>query len=360
MTLQPWNPNWRHPQESLWSLANKLAFAAVVSVRQVIAVLLGLDVGRRRSLCWLNDASAAVSACNALELNLSEAADLFWRTGTVSEEERAYLSLPLRWCPQCMSSSFHSSLFQDVRLARCPLHGCGLQDRCPSCQWPIDPLMERPWACTSCGHCLHRPPQDWPAAFRRPSERSLDTLSGSAEESAKQTSATPELGADVMSDWQLTASAAFCAFEESAALFDTLLRDSHAVAISEVPPVQLNYRFLVVGDPFAAAANYVAAWFGVATEAQSGVWPARRTFSGHPGLAWEMRQVHPSQRQRLVRALYRQWWSEAAGSFVRAKTLRIPPTWWPAAEFDLSACGASRLKVSATPRVTSTGTSSSV
>ena len=61
----------------------------------------------------------------------------------------------LRFCPCCVSSAYHSRLFQLERLARCPIHGEALRDVCRHCgrqaPYKLDAvLLDAPFRCKYC------------------------------------------------------------------------------------------------------------------------------------------------------------------------------------------------------------------
>ncbi len=340
--MRAWNPAWWHPHESFWSLANKIAFAAAVSVHQVVSYLLGHESLRRRSLVWFNAPTVFLKVCQALGLDSAVVSQLFWNAHSPTNEERACLSLGVRWCPECLAHGIHCAQFQDARLLLCPQHGCRIRDVCPNCHWPLDPLLEQPWTCGGCRHRLYEPPKAWPAAFRANVlfQSSAPVLSWTQAVDGVKTTVSllapgwaPELAIGD-SDRQLESLAAFAAYEEGSALFDQVLWAHHAAAANEVEASQLDYRCVRFSDPLAAAANHVAAWFGSGTEAMSGQWPSRRISAAHPNLSWTLRQAPPWARFQVARALYRTWAQAAALDFLSAKTHSHEPRWRPADEID--------------------------
>lgn len=340
--MRAWNPAWWHPYESFWSLANKLAFAAAVAVNQVVAYLLGKQVRNRRSLVWFNDPAVYLNVCNALGLDSAATAHLFWNTDWPTDQERACLSLGVRWCPECIVHGFHSAQFQDSRVLLCPQHGCEIRDVCPKCRWPLDPLMEHSWTCGNCGHRLYSPPKAWPAAFRADVQFEASAAVRSWELTEEGEAGvlsllapgwTPGLGQGD-SSWHLQSLAAFAAYEESGALFDQELWAHHATAANEVPAAPLSYGRVQFSDPLSAAVNHVAAWFGSATEAMAGQWPIRRGTSAHPNLPWTLSQAPPWARFQVARTLYRAWVHAAAQDFLSAMADSRETQWRPPAEID--------------------------
>lgn len=103
--------------------------------RDILARQLGVPVG------WLEKAYGR---------------DLYWHGQFSSCSSRTQL----RYCPACMSHSYHSALFQHIALARCPGHNLLLQSRCPACNATIVPTVSvvesAPFECPECNVDLRR------------------------------------------------------------------------------------------------------------------------------------------------------------------------------------------------------------
>jgi hypothetical protein len=60
----------------------------------------------------------------------------------------------LRYCPECLRLGYHSTLFQYLGLATCPMHGCLLQLGCSGCAHKVVPTLggtaADPFACPKC------------------------------------------------------------------------------------------------------------------------------------------------------------------------------------------------------------------
>jgi hypothetical protein len=61
----------------------------------------------------------------------------------------------LRWCPQCATSGYHSTLFQVPVVFSCAAHGCAIQGRCPRCRsdlpYRLDTSVSTPlFCCPAC------------------------------------------------------------------------------------------------------------------------------------------------------------------------------------------------------------------
>lgn len=72
-----------------------------------------------------------------------------------------YVSRQLRYCPVCIKSGFHSPLFQQGFIEKCPIHNEKLLTSCPSCNshglfsYSLDsPSFNFPYSCKRCQHNL--------------------------------------------------------------------------------------------------------------------------------------------------------------------------------------------------------------
>jgi hypothetical protein len=165
VTTLVWRPEWHRPHESFWSVLNKLAFANDTSVGEILAHLVG-SARALRSMTLTVEPRIAMLICRALRLAFSHAAQLFAGVRPVPLEHRQWLQIGLRWCPKCLEEGFHSVVFQDWRVLKCPWHGCQVMDCCPDCRCAVDPLSAAPWRCNVCDCELYRPPREWLSAFR--------------------------------------------------------------------------------------------------------------------------------------------------------------------------------------------------
>lgn len=70
----------------------------------------------------------------------------YWREMPMVDE--------LRYCPQCLRVGYHSTLFQYLGLATCPMHGCLLRVGCSACAHKVVPTLGNtaadPFACPKC------------------------------------------------------------------------------------------------------------------------------------------------------------------------------------------------------------------
>ena len=170
--------NWRSRGvsrfESLWSILHKFAWLNRASPLDIRLTFGGDSV--RRSPCpgnlkcdlrWFGHldpdrlASLLELPREILEFSVAAAYEL----PTVAPTFNDAAAGALRFCPVCIRSGYHSSLFQLQYVARCPLHDKALAERCPRCgealPYLLPPTPEiNPYGCV-CGHVL------WPKRQRR-------------------------------------------------------------------------------------------------------------------------------------------------------------------------------------------------
>lgn len=108
-----------------------------------------------------------------LSVTPEQGAVMFLGPAPTSLYERERARLGVRWCPQCLTGWYHSARFQDIRLRRCPWHGCPLLNECPHCLRTIDPLGERAWTCSACHKNLASSPRDWLQEFKARERQSV-------------------------------------------------------------------------------------------------------------------------------------------------------------------------------------------
>lgn len=88
-------------------------------------------------------------------------------------------SAHLRFCPTCVRRGFHTYIFQDTRVSRCPIHQIPIEDECPQCGKSIAyalnaSVLRNPYGCR-CGYLLW-PERDeliWRGALSEADERIL-------------------------------------------------------------------------------------------------------------------------------------------------------------------------------------------
>ncbi|MES0037511.1 TniQ family protein [Mesorhizobium sp. M0046] len=129
--------------ELLSSWLNRLAFANGIAPRH-FADVFGIDGGMWSARL---DLALPDGAARLLHHYSGVARDTL-AAMTLAQDERTRLLLPLRqtgprgrstwlqFCPQCLTSDLAPYFRRRWRMASsisCPMHGCGLRDRCPSC-----------------------------------------------------------------------------------------------------------------------------------------------------------------------------------------------------------------------------------
>jgi hypothetical protein len=310
MKLHDWNPAWYQPGESVWSVANKLAFVAAASVADVFEDLAG--VPRRAREAWLfPQPEQAAAILSSLQLPEGLGNRLFANTtGLHDLTERFHWQLAIRYCPQCLEGFVHRVAFQDLRVEKCPVHACPLTDLCPFCRSPLDPLCPQAWTCADCGNTLIEPGVGWPAMFR--SARGGRIRAQQAPVSARP---MPAWGAYV--DRRRLVQDAY---EEHSALCSALLGRHHDCLPGEVQAYSMTRPPVLFDCPLAAGALFLAGQLGFVAQCADGVWIPARPFAA-PGLK-DMEAVLGTvpevQHQEAARSITRTWFAEVVETFNRA------------------------------------------
>lgn len=327
MRLHDWNPAWYQPGESVWSVANKLAFVAAASVADVFEQFAG--VLRRAREAWLfPQPEQAASIRASLQLPDGLGSRLFADdTGLPSLAERCSWQLAIRYCPQCLQGFVHRVAFQDLRVQRCPVHFCPLTDICPCCKSPLDPLCPQAWTCADCGHTLIEPEAGWPALFRSGSGR------GGAVMSLPATSR-----ALVSSGWGTHVDRRRVvqnAYEEHSALCSALLGRHHACLRYEREAGAVSGPPVYFDCPLAAGALFLAGQLGFVAQCADGAWVPGRPFVAPAlrNLEVVLQMVPATQHHAAARNMTRAWFAEVVESFGRAAAAGEPSAVWvPRAE----------------------------
>ena len=133
---------------------------------EVLALLAGV-LNRTREAWLFPCRTHADTILDALELNPETSGRLFANTAEqVTLSERVNWQLAIRYCPKCLEGFVHQLCFQDIRVERCPVHGCPLLARCPACNGFLDPLCPSAWTCADCGMPLVRAGSRWLEVFK--------------------------------------------------------------------------------------------------------------------------------------------------------------------------------------------------
>lgn len=332
MTWRGWNPAWATPGESLWSIANKLAWVNATSVADVLFVLVGCTAAWRAPYL-LPTAQVALEVCRQLALDPLTFKWLFAEVDGSTLSERQIWRLGLRWCPKCMAQCFHSVAFQDWRRARCPWHGCALIELCPACGHAVDPLLLRPWHCGHCDTAFVKPGRQWPSDFSAGALSMAEaqewpglTEVVSTEKTTRTSFELIDQAAAGKPGWgedyeQEVVWLRWLLFEEGAALRDSLLRkydsciEAHRFwTRSEFDPT----RFTCAATAADLCCNEWAGWPAEAL----GHWPATRIT--RPDNLHELtRQALQAPRwiaPMVIRESYRRLWRDAMLTFAGAAT----------------------------------------
>jgi hypothetical protein len=298
-----WNPAWAADNDSIVSIANKLAVANDTSVRHVLQWLVEGDVQQRQSL-WVPSARVAIGVAQKLDLDVRSIRTRFFgvQGGTV---ERRELRIGVRWCPQCVVEFRHNADCQRQGRATCPEHGVLIHDGCPACGTLFDPFSHLPWSCNACGTPVAQTPWNWPAAYRG-EERPMALPAPVGPSPAGASAETADIfwcGGRV--DEQRVRA---LAFEEFSAMADELL-GPHRLCVAKQPDVSMT-RFSPAhfGCPVSAAIQRAAAWAGVQLEAEGG-WPDHRAGADtlFPLVLWAVHMRPKSQMAPRLRLLTRSW-----------------------------------------------------
>jgi hypothetical protein len=309
----PWNPAWFQPGESLWSVASKLAFVACSSLAEVLDILGG--VVRQLREAWLfPTADHAARICRSLELPWELGQQMFaGHAGLPDLKERAHWQLAIRYCPVCQAAFVHRTIFQDRRVAQCPVHGCALAELCPNCTSPIDPLGIGAWVCNSCEQPFVDPTGSWLEQFR--------SGTGARVAPAKTPPTNyyiPPLPGGTYVDrrnW------AHQAFEEHAVLASVLLGPHLRCAEHEYDAQGCGHSAFF-DCPLAAAVLMTANHLGIHAQSNQGGWVPSRPHISHAEALAHLEYIlcfSPADRHaELARALTRAWLGEALSAFLAA------------------------------------------
>ena len=325
MKLHDWNPAWYQPGESVWSVANKLAFVAAASVTDVFEQLAG--VLRRAREAWLFPRpEQAASIRSSLQLPEGLGSLLFADdSGLPSLTERCTWQLAIRYCPQCLQGFVHRVAFQDIRISSCPVHACPLTDICPSCSSPLDPLCPQAWTCSDCGHTLVEPGAGWPALFRGSRGGTFLALPAAAQAPVSSGWGTYVDRRRVVQD----------AYEEHSALCSALLGRHHTCLRGESEAATVSGPPVFFDCPLAAGALFLAGQLGFVAQCADGAWVPGRPFVAPAlrNLEVVLQKVPVTQHHVAVRNMTRAWFAEVVETFKRAAEAGEPSAVWvPRAE----------------------------
>ena len=149
-------PGWSQPLESLWAILAKWQFVNCLPYATIARCMcaplrapayegLDLRVHGGFDLDALNQHSG-VSRARLCAGVCSAAAD---------SPVLAWTSTHLRFCPSCMRTGFHATLFQFTPICRCPIHNDRLIEACPACGGRTPYRLDAAFAANplACPHC---------------------------------------------------------------------------------------------------------------------------------------------------------------------------------------------------------------
>jgi ribosomal protein L37AE/L43A len=318
-----WNPKWWHQAESFWSLLNKLAYANVTSLGEILDFLGFSEAKGQRSLLFSPSAGRAVQLCLALELSPSVATSLFASIGPRRFEARSCTRLALRWCPW---------------------HGSRLRDSCPKCGRKIDPVGNAAWTCNGCLSKINSPGAKWLNEFKIAPNQGVpvtaltehfEYVPARAVQGLKRyrQHCTPDAPHKPASSWQLEYLCLSVAYEEGAALADTVFQQHRNCFLGEGRAANPAYEPTTFTCPIAGATAKVLGLFGTTTEAARGEWMVQSKMAQYTlnGLAASQLDNYPDWCHTfIVQELVRGWLSEALPAFIEAaKTGSDKVAWRP-------------------------------
>lgn len=328
--LVGWKPAWYQHGESLWSVANKLAYAACASVRDVLRLLAGVVEHCREG--WLFPTTdQAVAVCELLEVPLTVAKGQLFADvrGLPSLREREHWQIGIRYCPHCLDGFVHRTAFQDLRLTHCPVHQVLLQAGCPKCKSALDPAGPSPWACSFCGYELVMPGPAYPKQFR--AGPVLKTFAAGLPVVPARPIILPHR---VLQEW-----AARIAYEEHSAIWSTLLGDHVDCAAKDFDVCNVDFMPARFTCPVAGAAWMSAKTFGIRPQFASGGFFLKNPSAG-AGLetaAFLATTLAASDVDQQVRALVRLWTLELLEAFAAAAAAGMTRADWDGGTWPLPA-----------------------
>jgi hypothetical protein len=316
-----WNPRWYQAGESLWSVANKLAWAASASVADVLAILAGV-VKRCREAWLFPSMEQARVLCGHLGLSVEVAKGQLFADicGMPKLQEREHWQIGIRFCPICLEGFVHRTHFQDRRVTHCLAHGVPLQEGCPACGAHLDPMCKQAWCCSYCSTVLSIPGNSWPSQFRQgPSQQVLQG---------------PWTAPDQSPVWRCPPTRrrlGELAYEEHSAIWSVYLGTHAGCARRELDCINAFAMPVRFKCPVACAAVMTATMLGIAPQFVSGAWVDPRPRAAlalgilESTLLWE---VPSAELQTRVRDMTRLWVLEAIEAFVAAALLGKEVAHW--------------------------------
>jgi hypothetical protein len=140
-----WNSNWYHRYESAWSIFHKFMYANEIGLTELFKIFGEKDIQNKKSKIWSGKdgdlfwlkAFDEQKLKNILGMNLREYN--FMDLNAILSVFEAYnvhqlfYGQPLRFCPTCIQTGYHSIFHQFKLFNICPLHKAPLTNSCPGC-----------------------------------------------------------------------------------------------------------------------------------------------------------------------------------------------------------------------------------
>jgi len=158
-----WRATWHRQAEGGYTLAGKLLIANRIDPGELFGIAItgkSLFPGATNwrsfnTTAWLPEGGAVLQWFRdklhhaALETTVGKAV------------LRLCAAERLRYCPECFSFGYQSSVCQIEALDKCPIHGCELRNRCQVCggstpSYALTPRFNEPFSCEFCGSCFGR------------------------------------------------------------------------------------------------------------------------------------------------------------------------------------------------------------
>jgi hypothetical protein len=326
--LVGWNPRWFQPGESLWSVANKVAFTACASVSDVLRLLAGV-LDRCREGWLFPTTDQAVEVCELMGLPMTAAKGQLFADvrGLPDLREREHWQLAIRYCAHCLAGFVHRTAFQDRRVTCCPVHGTRLLEGCPACGSALDPASKEPWSCAFCGMVLAAPGRFWARQF----------LQGPTLRSAPEGRPPAPVWPLGMPETLLRRWVGRIAYEEHSAIWSTLLGAHVECTAKDMDLCNVDQMPTVFTCPVAGAAWMSAKTMGIQPQFAGGAWAVKNP-SGGAGLTnavFLVMTLPADQVDGAVRALVRQWALELLEAFAAAAEAGECFADWPEGSFRL-------------------------
>ena len=152
-----WNEEWRHPTESRYGIASKLAIANCILI-EVALPWCGGPVPAAPYWEW--HASRQIA--------LPEEGGQSSSSGLGASIYEPFYQFSLRFCRKCLEAGFHAVAHQNRLLTTCPAHNTHLEELCPRCHSMLIPTCGEPWTCGYCGFSLALDDvRNWVSAFKQ-------------------------------------------------------------------------------------------------------------------------------------------------------------------------------------------------